>query len=359
MSILAYVGLPGSGKTYGVVQNQIVPALKEKRTVVTNVPLHMAKVLEQYPDADIREFPTDAVAQQPELIDEYAPAGCVLIIDELWKLFPAGQKVNHVPAPFKRLLAEHRHMVDEQGRSTQIVFVTQDLAQIGAFARQLVEQTFLHTKLGHLGASGSYRVRIFHGQVTGQSPPKQSEINMFLGRYDAKVYGLYQSHTMRKGEGSGADEKSVDSRGNVWKRPGLIVAGIVCVVVIVWAVPTLGHQFKRGDAPAVASVATNGPAQSRIVPSVPARRSATTVDTATAHAAPVTWRVSGLLDIGEDSIALLSSSDGQTAITPVRDCLRSRWNTECKFRGQWVRFEAAKIVPESSPVAPQVPHLID
>ena len=39
MSITAYTGLPGSGKTYGVVQHVIVPALQAGRRVVTNIPM--------------------------------------------------------------------------------------------------------------------------------------------------------------------------------------------------------------------------------------------------------------------------------------------------------------------------------
>ncbi|EEQ1743507.1 zonular occludens toxin, partial [Escherichia coli] len=37
MSIFAYVGVPGSGKSYEVVSNVIVPAICEGRRVVTNI----------------------------------------------------------------------------------------------------------------------------------------------------------------------------------------------------------------------------------------------------------------------------------------------------------------------------------
>jgi zona occludens toxin len=328
MSILAYVGLPGSGKSYGVVANQIITGLKEGRTVVTNIPLYEDRIREIVQSGELREFPIDKVAQEPELIDDYAPAGCVLIIDELWKLFPAGQKVNHVPQPYKKLLAEHRHMVDEQGRSTQIVFVTQDLAQIGAFARQLVEQTFLHTKLGHLGASGSYRCRIFHGQVTGQNPPKSSEIRMVLGRYDERIYRLYKSHTMSKAEGDGANEKPADTRANIWKRPVWLIAGGACVVVTLWSVSTLGGIFGSRSAPAGASVATAGPARPSSTTRAPLVQS-------------IPWRVTGFIDLGKESLAILESERGQTAIMDARECQRSRWMAQCKFKGEWWPYEAA------------------
>ncbi|ENT7525242.1 TPA: zonular occludens toxin domain-containing protein, partial [Escherichia coli] len=37
MAISAYVGVPGSGKTYEVVCNVIIPAVSSGRRVVTNI----------------------------------------------------------------------------------------------------------------------------------------------------------------------------------------------------------------------------------------------------------------------------------------------------------------------------------
>jgi len=258
VSILAYVGLPGSGKSYNVVAHQVIPALQDGRTVVTNIPLNMPAVLEMFPDADVRDFPVQLIAEQPELIEEKAPPGCVLIIDELWRLFPAGQTVRHVPEQFKSLLAEHRHRVDAKGRSMQIVFVTQDLAQIGAFARQLVEQTFLHTKLGALGMSGSFRVRIFHGVVTGSNPGKGSEIRMVLGKYRPEIYRLYKSHTMSQSGESGADEAAMDKRANIWRRPGIWVAAVICLIGGVWAVVALKGVFSSDSVLVSESLKTAG-----------------------------------------------------------------------------------------------------
>lgn len=266
MSIHAYTGLPGSGKSYNVVGNVVVPALRERRVVVTNIPLHMDGLLEMFPDVDVRVLDVHSVAAEPELIEEVAPPGCVLIIDELWRLFPAGQKVNNVPEQFKSLLAEHRHRVDEAGRSMQIVFVTQDLAQIGAFARQLVEQTFLHTKLGHLGASGSFRVRIFHGPVTGANPGKGSEIRMILGKYRPEIYRLYKSHTMSQSSSEGADESVVDKRGNIWRRPGIWIAAVICVIALGWAVYALKGVFGSDSvlvSESLKQAGVNAPARSK------------------------------------------------------------------------------------------------
>ena len=233
MSILAYVGLPGSGKSYDVVANQIMPALKQGRHVCTNIPLHVDKVRQITAEGKLTEFPTVKVQSSPESIFEYCTPGTVLILDEVWRLFPAGLKANNVPEPFRKLLAEHRHMVDEKGDSTQIVLVTQDLAQISAFARQLVEQTVNHTKLTSIGAAKSYRIDIYAGAVTGSAPPKSQRIREIFGRYENNITALYQSHTMSSATGT-VNEQGADSRGNIFKRPMIWVglAGIILAFAI-------------------------------------------------------------------------------------------------------------------------------
>lgn len=227
VSINAYTGLPGSGKSYNVVEHVVLPALKEGRIVVTNLPLHEEVVAAAIPGADLREISLERLVDNPGLIDELFPAGCVCVLDECWRLWPAGQKVNNIPQEFKSFLAEHRHRVDAEGRSMQVVLVTQDLAQIAAFARQLVEQTFIHTKLTHLGMDKKFKVSIAHGAVTGTIVPENRQLVTRLGTYKADVWKFYKSHTMSKAGKDGADETAVDGRGNVFKRPGLIALGVL------------------------------------------------------------------------------------------------------------------------------------
>ena len=48
MSISAYVGMPGHGKSYGVVKHVIIPALKKARKVYTNIPMNEAECKRQF-----------------------------------------------------------------------------------------------------------------------------------------------------------------------------------------------------------------------------------------------------------------------------------------------------------------------
>lgn len=235
MSILAYTGMPGSGKSYDTVANQILPALQAGRKVVTNIPLVKEEFDKLGCTGELVDLPIERVAQSPETIQDFCTAGSVVIIDEVWRLFPAGLKANKVPEPYKQLLAEHRHMVDADGNSMQIVLVTQDLAQISAFARQLVEQTFVHTKLTHMGMAKRYRVDIYHGAVTGLKPNIQNRLREIYGTYDKKYFKLYQSHTMsEKKEDAATNESMVDARGNVLKKPVLIIGAVFIVFAVIY-----------------------------------------------------------------------------------------------------------------------------
>lgn len=239
MSIIAYCGLPGSGKSYSVVKHQILPALKLDRRVVTNVPLNMPEIRKLTESGEVIELPIERIQAEPHLIDEYATAGSVLVLDELWRLFPAGEKVNRVPESFRSLLAEHRHRVDASGRSMQIVFVTQSTNQIGAFARQLIEQTIITTKLTDVGLSGRYRVDVYRQAVAVERANPQNAIRQIQAQpYQAAIFKLYQSHTMGQSETvADVDESSMDRRGSFLRRPLFILGPIFIVVVLVTAFP--------------------------------------------------------------------------------------------------------------------------
>lgn len=348
MSIYAYVGMPGSGKSYDVVANQIMPALKAGRRVVTNIPLHMDVVRQVVPDAIVDELPIEKIQGDPPVLWEYALPGCVLIIDECWRLWPAGLKADKVPEPFKKLLAEHRHMVDAENNAMQIVLVTQDLSQIAMFARQLVEQTFAHTKLSHVGASGSYRVDVYQGPRTGANLPREQRIREILGRYDKSVFKLYQSHTMSESGKAGANEKSMDPRGNIWRRPMLWIGAGFSLLFLVWGVPkavTLLHN-PTGRELRPASVASapqpSSPGLPRNIP-------------APAVSQPVsTWRVSGVVHAGRTSRAFLT--DGKVSVSVPFDtyCVRviDGW-TSCQWQGQEVtEWSAAPVLLPQDPVRP-------
>lgn len=341
--ISAYVGLPGAGKSYSVVANVIVPALKQGRRVVTNVPLNRDKVRELVKGGEIVELDIEAIATQPERVEEYCTPGSVVIIDEVWRLWPAGVKSHQVPEPFRSLLAEHRHRVDSQGRSMQIVMVTQDLQQISAWARSLIETTYVHTQLGHVGANRKYRVASYHGPVDTIGAPESRRIREMYGTYRKAVYELYQSHTMREGGGSGADESPIDKRNNVWRRP-MIWAGLAFVVVApVWAISTLS-ELVAGEPPAALAQASEASSSEPAVAAARPVREREPPSVAAAAAvqprrAVPAYRVAGVVravDREREGFAAIER-EGRQVVIPLSSCwFAGDGLTRCTFDGYTV-----------------------
>lgn len=330
MSIYAYTGLPGSGKSYSVVEHQILPALKAGRRLVTNVSLKLDKLREDFPNAELVELPTQRVQAEPACIYEYVTPGSVLVLDEVWRLFPAGLKANHVPEAFRKLLAEHRHMVDDKGDSCQIILVTQDLAQISAFARQLVETTFRTVKLTNVGLSGQFRVDVHNGPAVGPNPPEHGKIRQIFGRYESKVYQYYESHTLR-GEGqavaSKVNEKSLDKRANILRRPIFLVGAIAVPLLIGWGVRNLLGFFEDQGVPIAGAGAAAPPtATATPRPPMPVHRSdenpptpSPVATSSSSSAAAVLVGVIENLDAPDRSVALVKTG-GRVLSRPLRFC---------------------------------------
>lgn len=265
MSISAYVGLPGSGKTLGVVEHVIMPALKAGRHVVTNVAMRWDVVAKLGLPGTLDELPTELVVAEPQKLFEYVLPGSVLVLDEVWRLFPAGVKSNKVPEEYRHLLAEHRHMKDDLGNTVQICLVTQDLAQVAAFARQNVETTYRFTKLASLGAARKYRLDIYQGAVTGQSPPEGRRLRQIFGTYNKATFGLYRSHTQAQTDEGVANESAVDKRFVVWRSPVWLVGAPLVVLVFVFSVYKVYAFFSEPPAaPRAASVASSERAPLRV-----------------------------------------------------------------------------------------------
>lgn len=229
MTITAYTGLPGSGKSYGVMQNVIIPALKSKRLVFTNIPVNDEKLLELL-GSTVSKIDYEILKDKPDFFQSVIPAGAVVILDECWRLWPSGLKANNAIEGHKSFLAEHRHLVGDDGHSTEIVLATQDLAQIASFARVLVETTYRAEKLTRVGQSKKFRIDVYHGPVTGANPSKTNLDRQIFGSYKAEIYELYSSHTMSK-TGLAGDETKTDNRSNILKGSFFIFAPIAFVVL--------------------------------------------------------------------------------------------------------------------------------
>jgi zona occludens toxin len=240
MAIDAYTGLPGSGKSYSVVKFAILPSLKQGRLVITNIPL-TELAHEEFPGL-IRQLPHDWY--RDEKLFETVPNGSVVVLDELWRRWPKGMPAAKVPFRDKEFLAEHRHLVDEEGNSTRIVLVTQDLDQIAAFATMLVDTTYQSVKLSALGSNKRFRVDIYQGAAKGQRPPKSRLLRSVYDTYQKQIHQYYQSAT-KSLTGQVGDESRADKRATIWRSP-LMMFTLVSPVLIGLLVWQIGKFFANG-----------------------------------------------------------------------------------------------------------------
>lgn len=218
MAIDAYTGLPRSGKSYSVVKNVILPSLRQKRHVYTNIPLTQI-AHDEFP-GQIHQLEKEWF-KDSKLFESF-PGGSVVVLDELWRRWPQGLRANNAIFADKEFLAEHGHNVDEQGNTTRVVLVTQDLSQIASWVRDLVDKTYRTTKLDAVGADNRFKVEIYQGAVTGQKPPKSQLISQILdNKYEEKYYRYYKSATKSE-TGDVGNEKRADKRATVWRSPGFI-----------------------------------------------------------------------------------------------------------------------------------------
>ncbi|MDP5672844.1 zonular occludens toxin domain-containing protein [Pseudomonas aeruginosa] len=308
MAIDAYVGKPGHGKSYGVVEHVIIPSLKQDRHVVTNIPLEVDMLLMDF-GGTIEQLPEDWF-ERHDLAD-FAPPGSVLVLDELWRRWPKGQKTNDAPMADKKLLAEHRHRVDKKNRSMRVVMVTQDLDQLASWATLLVETTYRMVKK----SKTMFRVDIYNGVAKGDSPPKSKLLRSTAGRFKPDVYRYYKSATQSE-TGAVGDESKADTRGSFWRSWGFW--GLVGLIVVCLSVGIPGvvrfftpPQPKQASAPTPAAKVVE-----QVQPvAAPAGRAMQAVYGSSSNG-PVPsaiWRIAGYVHAGLGKADAWPSKDGYNA----------------------------------------------
>ncbi|KOE56202.1 zonular occludens toxin family protein [Aggregatibacter actinomycetemcomitans] len=221
MAISAYVGIPGSGKSYEVVSSVIVENYLKGRRIVTNI--------EGITDEKVREYclnkknaKEDDLGQLIRVSDEdcqrddffpykgsddntICKSGDLICIDEVWRIFPTNEiKSNH-----RSFIAEHRHFTDEEtGVCCDLVVINQSVTGIPRFIKDRIETTFLMSRLVSLGLGKRYRVNVY----TGVKCNKQGLVAQYQNKYNEDIFKLYKSF-----DGVNGKQSVVDDRQNFFK----------------------------------------------------------------------------------------------------------------------------------------------
>jgi zona occludens toxin len=227
MSVKAYTGRMGSGKSYEVVTVVILDALAAGVRVVSNIAglnfQEMLRVLDE------RGVARDKVGQlvavdhdevlepsfwltddMSEGVDAFLQPGDLLVLDEVWR-FWSGFNDKTMPPQVMNFFRMHRHFVHpETGMTCNVALIAQDIYDIGRKVRSVVEETYYMEKLTVVGATKRYRVDVFSGAKTSRAAPLRS----LQRAYDKKLFNLYSSHSQKQSDAE-AVERNIDGRGNL------------------------------------------------------------------------------------------------------------------------------------------------
>lgn len=316
MAISAYVGVPGSGKSFEVVRSVIIPAIAQGRRVVSNVYGLNPEKIYQYVENNFKNCTLGEVVYveneqvQDEMFFPYKDAdsegkktfcspGDLICIDEAWRIWGSDSTLHKTHRSF---IAEHRHFSHpETGVTCDLVVINQSIANLPRFIKDRIETTFRMTKLKALGISSGYRVDIFSGAKLVKSE-LTSKRNYF---YDKKIFPLYQSY-----DGNG-QEKIVDKRQSVFSSVGLLT-GVALVVLVVG----LGFWYLWGFFHGDGLIKDAQSSESEPV-SVEASKKQNFVSAPTTPVVSRQWRVSGVIRDKTGRFVVLSGVDGRQRVEPA------------------------------------------
>jgi zona occludens toxin (predicted ATPase) len=283
VAIYAYTGRPGSGKSYGVVYNIILPACKKGIPIYTNIPLHLDKIFCDYPDAEIVQLKTEdflSTKLEKEVFDPASnknikisdpiknkdtgeiiaetvgektwldiPNGALIVVDEIGSIYPVGSTIRQYSREFIECWTMHRHKLDENGRPQDIVILCQDLSQIAMFIRKIVDTTYIAIKMDALGASGRFRTDTYDGAMLIDKATPKKRIKYQLEKYKKTVFQYYESHTKKSADGIGLQGAIVDSKKNILKTPFFLVGMPFFLFFTIGAFYWLFTGFFKTDLP--------------------------------------------------------------------------------------------------------------
>jgi zona occludens toxin len=309
MSINAYTGLMGSGKSYECVSTVIVEAVAKGRRVVTNVDGIDSDEVRFFAH-ETRGIPLDKLGHvdhcknedvlRPDFlphgtdVDTFVRAGDLVCIDEAWRFWGSDQTIVKEHFIFFR---EHRHYVNPDTKvSCDLAIMVQDISDLHRKVKMVVEMTVRTTKLKTLGLNKTYRVEIWEGWKTTAKLKVKTEVK----KYDPDIFKLYSSY-----DGGQGKELTQDNRQNILASKKLWLGSLVLLIVGSYSIYGIVKFFTPKTS--AKSVSTASPSSTQNNGSNVASQSSAP----TPPAFSTEWRVIGSFKNKEQSWVILQDSKGR------------------------------------------------
>jgi zona occludens toxin len=228
--ITLHVGVPGAGKSYNLVKNALLPAMRDKRPLITNV---IGIDRSELWDTSFCRLVTESDGLASASFWAAINPGTLVVIDEVYLHWPAAGKLDPV---FTEALRMHRHKVDQQARPIDIHLGTQAASDIHRDIRGLIETVYWYKKLGALGLKSRYSYWLYGGLPLNAT----RFISKHVDRYDKTVFAHYRSTA------TGNADNTKDARAGQKARTMLLI-GAAVVVALCLAAWRLTFFFSGGD----------------------------------------------------------------------------------------------------------------
>jgi len=203
--IIGHYGLPGSGKTRDIVENDIIAGALEGTKIITNVPLRLDAIYAYYPKIKrdmIQVLSAEEICQKLVERSQRAESdpgeleNAKIVYDEIQKQFPSGFQKRSAQEQLWRdalinFLSWSRH------DSCEFVWASQSFASVDFELRRKTHMYVQHEDLFHLGFRARWVARNqLPDQTTGDPRPGAGKDRTF--GVDEVIFRCYKS--IEKGE---------------------------------------------------------------------------------------------------------------------------------------------------------------
>lgn len=313
MPIQLLGGPPRSGKSHYGVKYRLMHFLKKNVVTFTDVDGLNPDEIAAYSGLTLAEvnrlvrfIPTQEVRRQlenktflydPKLCpDATVRPGCHLMLDEAWRYWPSGQKLNPIESEF---FPYHGHYNDpDTGNAIEITLMTQAKGQLAKEIHPLIEAEYRFRKMKITGAPDTFQVWIYDGN-------NRKATTHYTERYDPKIYPLYKSAS------NGATADDTDKRRSIFNTPlfrrvlpAMGIASVVACYFLYTSMAKLTHPKAPVSAPVDVSATVPGgtPSSGLPGPAVPVKR---------VSEAKTSWRIVASYNAGGQPVFVLVDEAGR------------------------------------------------
>lgn len=217
--IIGFAGTPGSGKTYEAVK-KITDNLMMGRIVYTNIDgiadPECLEMIKSYCGLSDLALAKQLQVLEPHQLEDFwmhVPPGCLIVIDEVQKVFSSREWQTAKNNAFASWASTHRH------NGYDVVLITQAIERVDSAVRSLLEWTYVFRKVNFFGGAvqKKYLCYSYGGEDTAGPPLKKS-----VRTYNPLVFRCYKSYVSKD-----VKELGIMQHVNVLKHPVFFAIPIV------------------------------------------------------------------------------------------------------------------------------------